>query len=261
LDAGFEVMRYRFPTVAAFSAIVVLPLVGIPALAGLSNAGAHLDNTWNVPGILLGLPITTTERAPQFLLSALGITLALALVGVGMAHLVTGWLVGEDRSLGDTLRHVGHRSWVIVIAWFAVLPLKALGVVACLIGAVAVLGIFLPLAAVVSAEGLGPFASIARCWRLARHSVATLGWLVVVSILLSVVLQLVIGGLVDLVRTQFLPHASWSWAIVGVLTVAFRLVLMPIQAAWAALAYLDLRVRSEGLDLELEATELFGQVG
>jgi len=258
LDGGFEVMRFRFSTVAALSAIVVLPLAGIPALIAVSNVGSRLDNTQTVPAASLGTGITSNSRTFELVISALGGAIALALVGVGIAYLVTGWLVGEDHSLGETLRHVGSRSWVIVVAWLAVLPLKVLGVFACLIGVLFVLGAFLPLSAVVSAERLGPFASVGRCWRLARRHLAPLASLALIIIVLNVVLQTVATGIVGVIRSNLLPNVSWSWVVSGALTIAFRLVLTPVQAAWAALAYLDLRVRSEGLDLELEATELFG---
>jgi hypothetical protein len=253
-------MRFRFPTIAALSAIIVLPLAGIPALVAVSKVGNTLDNTRNVPAASLGVGISSNARTLQLLVSSLGNGLALALVGVGIAHLVTGWLVGEDRGLADTLRHVIKRSWVIVIAWVAVLPLKALGLFACLVGALFVLGAFLPLSAVVSAEQLGPFRSVGRSWRLARRHVSSLAALVLISILLSLALETATAGIVDVIRTQLLSDASWSWIITGATTVAFRLLLIPIQAAWAALAYLDLRARSEGLDLELEMTELFGEV-
>jgi MFS family permease len=260
LDGGFEVMRFRFGTIAAFSAIVVLPLAGIPALIAASHVGSRLDDTRSVPAATLGTGINSNSRTFQLLVSGLGSAIALALVGVGITYLVTGWLIGEDHTLGDTLRHVGRRSWVVAVAWLAVLPLKVLGVFACLVGVLFVLGAFLPLSAVVSAEALGPFASIGRCRRLARRHLGSLAGLTVIMIVLTFALESVAAGIVVVIRDGAFSDASWSWAITAALTIAFRLVLTPIQAAWAALAYLDLRVRSEGLDLELEASELFGEV-
>ena len=52
--------------------------------------------------------------------------------------------------------------------------------------------------------------------------------------------------------------ASWVWVAAGVVGVVIELVLLPLKAAWASLAYVDLRVRTEGLDLELELDEVFG---
>jgi hypothetical protein len=123
------------------------------------------------------------------------------------------------------------------------------------------LGAFLALSPVVSAEKLGPFASIGRCWRLSRPRLGAMTALVMISLVISLVLQGAVGIVVSIIRRDLLADSSWSWAVSGALTVAFRLVLTPIQAAWATLAYLDLRVRAEGLDLELEMAELFGGVG
>ena len=63
---------------------------------------------------------------------------------------------------------------------------------------------------------------------------------------------LVAGAVLALWRT-----ASWIWIAVAAVDVVVQLVMAPVLAGWAVLAYLDLRVRTEGLDLELEAMDRF----
>src|SRR5690606_29838296 len=47
-----------------------------------------------------------------------------------------------------------------------------------------------------------------------------------------------------------------GWVLIAVANVLGSLLTMPVVAAATVLVYLDLRVRTEGLDLELEAAEV-----
>ena len=47
-----------------------------------------------------------------------------------------------------------------------------------------------------------------------------------------------------------------TWAV-GTIGLVLSLLTAPLQAVWATLAYFDARVRTEGLDLELQLAEVF----
>src|ERR1700742_879390 len=59
LDGGFDVMRFRFPTIVAFTAVIVLPLAGIPAAVAQFQLTRRLDNINRVPTARLGLGLTS----------------------------------------------------------------------------------------------------------------------------------------------------------------------------------------------------------
>ena len=83
------------------------------------------------------------------------------------------------------------------------------------------------------------------------------GSLVLLSFGVQQLFQLAVWGVGAYVAGELLASPSWSWAVVSGISLGFSMVLMPVQAAWASLAYLDLRVRSEGLDVQLDLPKVF----
>jgi hypothetical protein len=248
LDGGFEVLRFRFVTLMAITTLFGVPLYALPTLLRLAQGGDRTDVLAESTIFWLG----GGSGADGWLnfLSFVGGALALALVGVAVAHLVTSWLMGGDPTFRDTLGHVARRSPVLACAWFIALLVKALSSF-CFVF-VLVIPLLMVLSPVVSCERVGPIAAIRRTWRLSRPRYGEMAGLALVSLGVTLVLWLVAWLLLQIWR-----NASWIWLATGIVGVVIQLLLFPLQAAWASLAYVDLRVRTEGLDLELEAGELF----
>jgi hypothetical protein len=59
-----------------------------------------------------------------------------------------------------------------------------------------------------------------------------------------------------LLLAGLLPAGGWALEALG--TTTGQLISVPLSAAAALLVYLDVRVRTEGLDLEVRARELAG---
>jgi hypothetical protein len=149
-----------------------------------------------------------------------------------------------------------RRTPVLVAATLLALPIKGLGLLACGIGAVIPISLLMVLSAVIAAESVGPVAAIRRSWRLSSRRLGAMIALVVAGVLVTVVVQgilLIIGAIV----LAIWQSADWVWVALGAVSVVIQLLITPLCGAWASLAYLDLRVRTEGLDLELESTEIF----
>jgi hypothetical protein len=147
------------------------------------------------------------------------------------------------------------------------LRLDALGVVLLVLGAI--LGVFLYIglylgwwavaAPALLLEDLGVFASLRRSWRLVRRSFwRVFGIGLLTSVISYIVRQIftlpfgIIGGLVA--GTQ--GHIGFSGTLVQLLisdigTILAGAVLYPFSAGVIALLYLDLRIRREGLDVDL----------
>lgn len=102
---------------------------------------------------------------------------------------------------------------------------------------------------------IGLFAAIARTWRLTRgHLWRTLGILLLVQLIASVAAQLIQVplGLIGIPLGASGTAARVGMPILTALTSVVGLVIsLPFTAAGTTLTYLDLRMRREGLDLEL----------
>jgi hypothetical protein len=260
LDGGFEVLRHRPLPIFVMTAIVLLPLVAVPSLLSAGEVGnflERLDTTASGPDTF---GIGSGPNPAVGWLATLGGWIAMALVGLGVATLVTQWLMGVDPSLGELLRSMLRRTPVLVAATLLALPIKGLGLLACGIGVVIPVSLLMVLSAVIASESVGPLAAIRRSWRLSSRRLGAMMSLVVAGVLVTAVVQailLIIGAIV----LAIWQSADWVWVALGAVNVLIQLLITPLVGAWASLAYLDLRVRTEGLDLELESTELFASSG
>lgn len=265
-DAGFDVLRFRFRTVMVVSAVVLLPTAAVPGFISnrasadaFAEAGRVLDNAGNgnlnvAPfGLTSGGHLNPAVQILLILLPALG----MALLGVGLGHLVEGWLIGEDRTSGAALGVVARRLPVVLVTFTAGLVLRGLGTLCCYVGMVVVIGAFLPLSPIIAMERLGPFASMGRCWQLSKRSLGRGILLVMMMGIVSSVLGQTIALVQFGVVVELLHGAWWAWGVSAALGFAVTMLVAPLQASVAVLHYLDLRARSEGLDLELEARAAF----
>jgi hypothetical protein len=250
LDAGFEVLRFRFARLMAITTLFAVPLYAVPTLLRISQQGDRSNVL--AESTLFWLGGGGGASGLLNFVSFLGGALALAIVGVAVAHLVTSWLMGGDPTFRDTLGHVARRGPVLGGAWALALLVKGLGLITC-VGWIFTIPLLMVLSPVVSCERIGPVASLRRTWRLSRPRFGELAGIALVSLGVTVVFWFVAWVLLQIWR-----DASWIWVVTGIVGVVIQLLLFPLQAAWASLAYIDLRVRTEGLDLELESHELFG---
>jgi len=67
-------------------------------------------------------------------------------------------------------------------------------------------------------------------------------------------------GIVPTVLSLLVGTDGFGWLLTAAAGVLTSLITMPVVAGTTVLIYLDLRVRTEGLDLELEAAKAFPAV-
>ena len=250
LDESLDTLVRRPREILAAAAITAVP-VGI--LTGMATAR-------NAVGF--GDAISSLDPTSQ---SSLGfgdgggvLTITAALVG-SVLYGVTAWMAatmvmaelrGLPWSVGGALKGALRNLWKILGAWFMVHALEALGFVGMGVGALALMVMYTVTVPVMALEGLGPAAAMRRSWRLNRGSF----WRMVgLQLALSLVIQAlgVILDFVPLLVIDLLP--GWAVVYFTVATGALSaLVETAVTAALPVLIYLDLRVRKEGLDLELE---------
>jgi hypothetical protein len=177
--------------------------------------------------------------------------LALMLVAVAMAHLVGGWSAGRDHSAQRMLAVAGRRWWAVVASFVLIHLAEIAG---CYVGTVFIMALFAVTAPVIGAEGVGPLTAMNRAANLAlRRFWPTLGISLAIG-LVATLLGLALGGLPVLISAFFDFDLAWPLQAAGGILGA--LVSTPFVATATVLLYLDLRIRTEGLDIELAAVDL-----
>jgi hypothetical protein len=254
LDGAVEVVKTRPRVVFGMVAVLVIPYNVIVAyLQRDLLGGAGLDEIFSNPA----LGINAAESGPgggAVLASLLLGPLTLSLAGVGMGHLVTAWYAGGDPDLGDVLLRLWRRSGVGIGAFVIVHVAEGVAAMALFLPALAVMALAVATSPVVGVENLGPFASFRRSWELTgRRFFPVLGLTLLTGLMVSIVGQVLL--LLPTTVALFVGDAGWvvlavGGSLAGVLTTA-------LQAATSTLIYLDLRVRTEGLDIEMAAADRF----
>jgi hypothetical protein len=254
LDGGFAVLKARPARIVGLTAAFVVPLQVVAAylqrdyLGGVPIADFITDDP-----TVLNEQSSGTQGAE--IVAGIGVivlsTLALVCVAAALAHLVTQWTMGRDPRIGELFGVIARRSWPLLVTFVVVKLAEVGGALACYVGLPFVMALFVPVAPVVGVEGLGPFASLGRATRLARARYwPTLG----IALLMGLTSWLLSTALSAL--PQFL--AGWvgldrAWPILAVGNIAAEVIVVPFVAAATVLLYLDLRVRTEGLDIEMAA--------
>jgi hypothetical protein len=163
---------------------------------------------------------------------------------------------GRDLPPGEALRGAARRGWALAVAWLLVHVVEALALVALVLPAFAAMAFFLVVAPAAVAEHLGPLAAMKRSWRLCRRRFWFVLGVGVLSGFVAFSVEQVLGLLPAIVADELGGTAGWVVLAAG--QSLATLVTTPALAATTVLLYLDLRLRLEGLDLELDVIEVFG---
>lgn len=255
LDGAVEIVKIAPRTVLGLTAVLVLPIQVAIALVG--NIGVQNPSAIGVLGSPIFIGQVGSDRNNAVIVLYVLSSMVLPVLTGAIAWMVAAWYWDSWPGLGDVARAVAPRVPALLIAWLLVhlLEVVAAGVTIFVlgVGGVVVMVFFLLTAPALAVEGLGPVAAIRRSMRLAQRRFLALFGVAVLSALVENVVFFAFTGLGGLVAGY-----SWGWMVAALLTAAGTLVSKPILAGATALAYIDLRVRIEGLDLELAAAQHLG---
>lgn len=246
LDRGFSVVRARPSVILGAVAVLVVPVTVLGGLATDAPVGTEASSPlpWEVGGDEVGW------------LGVLGAgtlkMLATFFAGLVVARVTAAWFAGIDVRLRAAFSGLPIVSG---LGAFALVSLGQLvGLLACVVGVVVPLAFFMVVAPVLAVERIGALAALARSWRLASrrpfHMIGLLAAVLLVAIMLTVAFTVVPWLLMDP-----LPEPVRTVVRFGLVATS-QTVLTAFTAAVATVAYLQLRARTEGLDLELEATDV-----
>ncbi len=258
LDGGYRLLRAQPGTVLGLTAVFLVPAA---VLAGLGAAASSspfevltAPGTWGSTGGDPGAAAVLVSFA-GLLVRSLGIMY----LGVALTEVVVAAHAGQRLGLGPAARAALRRSGAVLGSW----PLLALGSVAAYVACVLPLAVWLTFTAVVApviaAERAGPLAAIGRSFSL----VARRFWVALGVVLLSSLVAQVLQTLLSLVPTLVAALLPWgaAWAVTSLGNALASVVTVGPLVLSSVLLYLDLRVRTEGLDLRQRAAAAFTRGG
>jgi hypothetical protein len=256
LDGGFAVVKARPARIMAITAIFVVPTHLLTAyLQRDASGGIGVGDIVSQDPTVLNEQVDQGNQVVAVLMGILIPAVALVYVAAAIAHLVSQWVMGRDAPAGEMLRVAGRRSWALLGSFVIVKLAEIASVLACYIGLLFMMPLFVAVAPVIGVEGGGPGAAVARSVRLVRSRYfPVMG----VAVLMGIVAALLGNALAALPQGL----AAWigyddGWPLLALGSILSQVVVLPFVAAATVLLYFDLRVRTEGLDLEMAAVDLF----
>lgn len=252
LDGAFAIVKRRPRDVLLLAAAFVVPVELLSAFLlrdlldqnALSGDGAFtVDDSGEFTG--LGSALASAGFG----------AISLALLAGALALVVDAWFRDEDLRPGQAILATLRRSPALVLGVVLVKLLEGLGVIAVLVGAYVMMALLHVVSPAITVEGIGAFKAIGRSMQLCtRRFWASMN----VPALVGVIGLLVSFGF------QLLPELAvlavpdgWDWLIRAAGVLLTQLIVTPFTAGVAVLYHLDLRIRTEGLDIERRGRALF----
>jgi hypothetical protein len=221
---------------------------------------------FTIPGLIITViyaPDVTVESGQDFgalmgrVFVGTVIVIAVALVSSALANATTVIIVsdnylGREVTIGNAITQAFSRFGTVLLVALLQALAVGVGLVLFVIPGFLCVAWFFAAVTVVVVEGRGPIESLRRSRDLARGSVNhILGVYFLTGLVVGVASALINALLAALASATHLgPQAA------AVLSNAATVLVSPFFAVVTTLLYFDLRIRKEGLDLELMAKEL-----
>ena len=149
---------------------------------------------------------------------------------------------------------VGRRAWPLLASFVLVKLAELGGAFACYLGIPFVMTLFLVVAPVIAVEGEGPVGAMGRSVRLVRPRYFPSMGIALLMALVSTLLGFALSALPQALAAWIGLERGWPLLALG--GIASELIVLPFVAASTVLLYLDLRVRTEGFDIEMAAMDV-----
>ncbi len=252
LDGAFRVLKLRPRTVLGIAAAILVPVFMVAAFLQRDAANGYtLGSGLSVTQVLA----TSGGAVVGEYLAAILLAASLFFLGGALGRLVSAWYAGGDLTAEEALGAAFRRTPALLAAFAMLLPVKVISGLMCYLPVIPCVTLFSVTAPAIVIEGIGPVAGARRSWQLvARRFWPSVGIIVVATLgssLLTVVLTVLPTGF-----ALILPNPA-QWIVIGVIRSAVALVIVTTLVSVSVLLYLDLRIRTEGLDLELAAADAF----
>jgi hypothetical protein len=257
LDGGFAVVKARPRRILGLTAAFVIPTqLTVALLQRGAYESSGIVEWFSTDPTVTNEPVSGGDLAAQWIALAISVVvpaIALVCVAAAIGHLVGQWIMGRDAPAGEMARIIATRWWPLLGSFVVVKLAEAASIFGCYLGLLFVLPLFVVVAPVIGVEGGGGMNAIGRSVRLVRpRYFPVMG----IALLMALVSSLLGTALSALPQALVAWDGDW-WPLLTVGAIASEIVVMPFVAAATVLLYFDLRVRTEGLDLEMAAGRVF----
>jgi hypothetical protein len=250
LDGSYTVIRRRPRAVIGAVAVVVVPVQVLSVWLRSTSSAPEQSSPYDAV-LTLG---SSTSLALTLLIAAIA-SLSLFFVGGVISSFVGAWYAGRDITGREALRRSIGRAGPFLVAWAVLMPLKVVSYAFCFLPLAVTVTFFALTAPAITLENVGPFAGIKRSAQLiARRFWPSLG-IVLLAGLIETVSQLSLSA-IPLIISALVPGPA-DWIVLAVGNAGAALIATTALVAVSVLLYVDLRARTEGLDLELRAVDAF----
>jgi hypothetical protein len=178
-------------------------------------------------------------------------------VGGAIARLVSSWYAGGDMTARQAVGASLRKAPALLGAFAVLLPIKIAGLLTCGLALPFVVPLLMLTAPAIVIEDLGPIAGPLRSFRLAKRRYGPCIGVWALALVIEITVNLALSLVPALVSSITPGPLAPVVAAAGTVFAAF--VTAPFVVGVCVLLYLDLRVRTEGLDLELDADAAFAR--
>ena len=253
LDGAFKLYRANFKPIALVTLAFSGPLSILAAVASRGvNGGYGLIDIASDPslaedaGSLGGAGQIVIQLATGLLLGLSG-----SMVAGVVAKAVAATYLGSQLTAGQALRATARFFPALVVARVLVWLTEGVGLFGCLVGALAVMALWVVTAPAIVVEGLGPIRGMRRSAVLCSARYWPVLGIALLSGIIGFALSSVVSGVPSVIAA--LIGYRWGFPFLAVGTVSAAVLVEPLTAIVATLVYFDLRIRQEGFDLQVMA--------
>jgi len=252
-DEAITFLRIQPGLLLGIALIVMIPLRLIAAaMPGSPLRDARPDQLLDIFVGNLSQPGAVVAAFVTLILESVALFTIASIYG----ELAASWYSGRALAASDLLVSSIKRSPMLALAWGAVHAIEAGGALFTVgIGGV-LAGVFLIVVApVMGAEKAGPIASLKRSVNLVSSRIGHSGSVFALSGAGALVMRIVIEFAPSFLGLELLGLPLWLTA--GVVDLLATVVATAFVAATSTVLYLDLRVRHEGIDLDMAMSRAF----
>jgi hypothetical protein len=248
LDGAFQIIKARPRVIIGILAMFVLPVGILVAIVDFGVLGGDIVATLTDPDTFEQGNSTDGADIGFTIVAGLVTSAMVTLMAPPIASVVEAWYLGRELTDWAAVRSLGW-SWLsVLVAFVAVHVIEALGSAALVLPGLAAMALLLPVAPVIALERIGPFAAIKRSISLSKRRFWAILWIALLSGVVATSLSLMLP-LLPLAIVSIVGFGGEQY-VVGASTIAASLLVLPFAAGAAVMAYFDLRVRTEGLDIQ-----------
>jgi hypothetical protein len=261
LDNAIQVYRRNFRAFITMTAVAVVPIEIVTVLVNLSARPSSHTQESTIGGIQFGSSSTGHEEAVRLgasfvviILAMIAGRLAIGACTRGVADAYLGGVKADARaSLLVAFRSLGSLLWLELLA----APAIGVGLLFCLAPGVWLWVSWIVATPVLLVEGVRGTHALRRSFQLVNGRRWPILGLALIAALLagvvSTVLRLVLVGVILATRDATSTAYIVSSGVIGAVS---SLLTTPLVASAYVILYFDLRVRREGLDMQIVLNNL-----